>query len=120
MPELLQGECRPERLAAALAPLMEDSHERAAELAAFARLGERMRLPGGLEPSEARPRRCWRRSRVAEVRDPKPVEPWPRFPGSTRLRKRSEIAAPILLAVVASWERCCGDFDGPFEIYRKN
>ena len=53
MPELLQGECRPERLAAALAPLMEDSSERVAQLAAFARLDERMRLPGGLKPSEA-------------------------------------------------------------------
>ena len=53
MPELLQGECRPERLAAALAPLLEDSNERAAQLAALARLDERMRLPSGLKPSEA-------------------------------------------------------------------
>ncbi|MGO9742279.1 MAG: lipid-A-disaccharide synthase, partial [Roseiarcus sp.] len=53
MPELLQGECNRERLAEALMPLLDDTPARAAQIAALARLDARMRLPGGLAPSEA-------------------------------------------------------------------
>ena len=53
LPELLQRACNPEALAGALAPLIADTPARAAQLAALARLDERMRLPGGLAPSEA-------------------------------------------------------------------
>jgi len=51
VPELLQDECTPERLAAALAPLVEDSGERRAAQAALARLDGLMRLSDGASPS---------------------------------------------------------------------
>ena len=53
IPEFLQEDCNPAALAAALRPLMDDTPERAAQLAALARLDETMRLPDGTAPSEA-------------------------------------------------------------------
>jgi len=53
IPELLQRDCTPETLAAALSALMRDGPEREAQLAALAELDGRMRLPDGVAPSEA-------------------------------------------------------------------
>jgi lipid-A-disaccharide synthase len=53
IPELLQRECNPRALADALGPLLDDSPERAKQVADLARLDERMRLPDGVGPSEA-------------------------------------------------------------------
>ena len=50
VPELIDGDSDPARLAAALAPLLSDSPERAAQLAAFARL-EGLMDPDGPSPS---------------------------------------------------------------------
>ena len=44
VPEFLQSECTPERLAAGLVPLLSDSPERRRQLAAFARLDSIMKL----------------------------------------------------------------------------
>lgn len=44
VPEFLQGDCTPERLAAALVPLLGDSPERRRQLTAFARLDSIMKL----------------------------------------------------------------------------
>jgi lipid-A-disaccharide synthase len=44
VPEFIQRECTPEKLAAALVPLLRDSAERAAQTAAFARLDEIMEI----------------------------------------------------------------------------
>jgi lipid-A-disaccharide synthase len=52
-PELIQEDCVPEKLAAAIAPLLADTPERSCQLAALARIPERMALPSGLAPSEA-------------------------------------------------------------------
>lgn len=52
IPELVHRDATPEKLAAALAPLLSDGPERAAQLAALGRLDETMRLPGGMAPSE--------------------------------------------------------------------
>jgi lipid-A-disaccharide synthase len=52
MPELLQRQASPERLAAALAPLIADTPERRRQLAAFGRLDEVMRI-GTARPGEA-------------------------------------------------------------------
>ncbi|HLJ71295.1 MAG TPA: lipid-A-disaccharide synthase, partial [Roseiarcus sp.] len=51
IPEILQGECKPERLAGLLGALIRDSAERQAQLAALARLDKRMRLDTGETPS---------------------------------------------------------------------
>lgn len=51
-PELMQEDCEPERLAAAIAPLLVDSAERDSQLAALARIPPLMHLPAGT-PSEA-------------------------------------------------------------------
>jgi lipid-A-disaccharide synthase len=52
MPELLQREANPSRLAAALEPLVRDTPERQRQLAAFARLDEVLHI-GTARPSEA-------------------------------------------------------------------
>src|SRR5207237_10873199 len=44
VPEFLQGDCTPERLAAALVPLLGDSPERRHQLGAFSRLHSIMKL----------------------------------------------------------------------------
>ena len=49
----MQWDCTPQKLAEALAPLLSDTPERAAQIAALAELDHRMRLPEGLAPSEA-------------------------------------------------------------------
>ena len=51
IPEILQRECAPENLAAALIPLIEDTPQRAAQIAALRRLDALMRLPDGEAPS---------------------------------------------------------------------
>jgi lipid-A-disaccharide synthase len=51
-PELLQEDCTPEKLAEALEPLLRDSPERRAQLAALARIPHKMLLDGGT-PSDA-------------------------------------------------------------------
>ncbi|RVU17136.1 lipid-A-disaccharide synthase [Methylobacterium oryzihabitans] len=53
IPELIQAECNPERLAAALAPLLPDGPARAAQAAALTRLDAAMRLPDGDDPSRS-------------------------------------------------------------------
>jgi lipid-A-disaccharide synthase len=50
VPEYLQGDCTPERLAAAVIPLLADTPERARQLAAFVRLDGIMNL-GAAAPS---------------------------------------------------------------------
>ncbi len=50
-PEFIQENCTPEKLAAALQPLLADSPERAAQLSALGKIRERMFLPQGT-PSE--------------------------------------------------------------------
>lgn len=51
-PEFIQEECTPDKLAAALAPLLSDTPERHRQLAALARIPERMKLLSGT-PSDA-------------------------------------------------------------------
>jgi lipid-A-disaccharide synthase len=51
IPELIQWDCTPEKLAAAVLPLLDDTPERLAQLAAFRRLDEAMRI-GEDNPSE--------------------------------------------------------------------
>lgn len=51
VPEYLDDDAAPAKLAAAVAPLLADSPERASQLAAFSRLDEAMRLPDGRPPS---------------------------------------------------------------------
>ena len=51
IPEILQGECKPERLAALLGALIREGPARQAQLAALARLAERMRPDTGETPS---------------------------------------------------------------------
>jgi len=51
VPEYLQGDCTPERLAAAVIPLLADTPERGRQLAAFARLDAIMDL-GAESPSQ--------------------------------------------------------------------
>ncbi|GJD63659.1 lipid-A-disaccharide synthase [Methylobacterium frigidaeris] len=53
IPELIQADCTPERLAAALAPLLPEGPTRAAQEAALARLDATMRLPDGDDPSRS-------------------------------------------------------------------
>lgn len=52
IPELLQTNCTPERLADALVPLIRGGPERDAQLAALRKVNELMRLPTGQTPSE--------------------------------------------------------------------
>jgi lipid-A-disaccharide synthase len=52
VPELIQEKCTPARLASALAPLLTDGPARAKQLAALARVPDRLHLPRGV-PSEA-------------------------------------------------------------------
>jgi lipid-A-disaccharide synthase len=52
IPELLQRDCTPEALAAALGPLLRDGPERAAQVLALATLESRMRPEGEGAPSE--------------------------------------------------------------------
>jgi lipid-A-disaccharide synthase len=51
IPEILQRDCTPENLAAALIPLIGDTPQRAAQVAALQRLDGLMQLPGGEAPS---------------------------------------------------------------------
>jgi lipid-A-disaccharide synthase len=53
IPELIQAACTPERLAAALGPLLPEGPARAAQERALARLDATMRLPDGDEPSRS-------------------------------------------------------------------
>ena len=53
IPEFLQHDCQPGPLALAMAGLISDTPERAAQLAALARLDAKMRLPGDEKPSHA-------------------------------------------------------------------
>jgi lipid-A-disaccharide synthase len=53
IPELLQDECEPGRLADALVPLIKGGPERDAQITSLARLDALMSLPDGLAPSEA-------------------------------------------------------------------
>ena len=52
-PEFLQEAATAENLCAALRPLMSDTAARAAQIAALARIPEKMKLDGGLAPSDA-------------------------------------------------------------------
>jgi lipid-A-disaccharide synthase len=52
-PELLQENCTPEKLAAALQPLLTDSPERAAQLSALGKIREKMFLPQGTPSAKA-------------------------------------------------------------------
>jgi len=52
IPEMLQDQCQPERLAALLSALVRDGPERQAQLAALSRLDALMRLDAGENPSE--------------------------------------------------------------------
>jgi lipid-A-disaccharide synthase len=51
IPELMQRDCTPEKLAGAMAEIMRDGPVRADQLAALRRLDGLMRLPGGEAPS---------------------------------------------------------------------
>lgn len=51
-PEYLQEDCTPEKLAAALAQLLEDTPQRQAQIAGLAKVPQRMAIPGD-SPSEA-------------------------------------------------------------------
>ncbi len=53
MPEFIQADCTPERLADALSPLLEDGPVRWRQIAALARIDDAMRLPGDGTPSRA-------------------------------------------------------------------
>jgi lipid-A-disaccharide synthase len=53
MPEFVQAECTPERLADALLPLLQDGEVRQAQCAALERMDELTILPGGDTPSRA-------------------------------------------------------------------
>jgi len=52
-PELLQGDCTPARLAHALTSILDDGPARDRQLAALARVPEKLWLPGGASPSDA-------------------------------------------------------------------
>jgi lipid-A-disaccharide synthase len=51
IPELIQWDCTPEKLAAAMIPLLSDTPERRRQMDAFARLDSLMRIEGEI-PSE--------------------------------------------------------------------
>lgn len=52
-PEFIQQDCTAENLSAALQPLMTDGPARAAQIAALNRIPDKMKLPGGVAPSDA-------------------------------------------------------------------
>jgi lipid-A-disaccharide synthase len=52
-PELLQEDCTPEKLSAALGPLLADSPERSAQLSALGKIREKMFLPEGTPSGKA-------------------------------------------------------------------
>jgi lipid-A-disaccharide synthase len=52
-PEFIQEECTPERLSAAVLPLLKDSPQRAAQRAALAKIREKMFLPEGTPSAKA-------------------------------------------------------------------
>ena len=51
-PELLQGDCTPERLVAAVAPLLEDPSARASQIAGYREAVAQLTPPGGGRPSD--------------------------------------------------------------------
>ena len=51
VPEFIQTDCTPDKLAAALAPLLSDSAERQKQVSAFARLDEVMEI-GRAQPAQ--------------------------------------------------------------------
>lgn len=53
IPEFLQADANPDSLANALLPLLQDTAERAAQLEAFGRLDDRMRVPDGTPSDRA-------------------------------------------------------------------
>jgi len=53
VPELLQQDCTPERLAGAVAPLLDDPAAAAAQRASFAAIAASLRPPGGQSPAAA-------------------------------------------------------------------
>jgi lipid-A-disaccharide synthase len=68
MPEFVQADCTPARLAAALQPLLAGGDARDAQLAALARIDGRMRLPDADTPSRAAARIVLRAARpIAET-----------------------------------------------------
>src|SRR5262249_55593069 len=73
-PELLQEDCTPERLAAALAPLLADGPERRRQLEAFAR------LDGVMEIASARPSRRAAEVGLAAARSGRHARAWPALP----------------------------------------
>jgi lipid-A-disaccharide synthase len=52
VPELLQEDCTPEKLAAALTPLLTDAHARAAQRAELTRIAEQLGVNDSISPSE--------------------------------------------------------------------
>ena len=52
-PEFIQEDCTPVKLSAALAPLLKDTPERASQLAALAKIREKMFLPEGTPSGKA-------------------------------------------------------------------
>ncbi len=70
IPEILQGECTPEKLAAALAGLVRDGAARQRQLAALARLDALMRLTEGEAPSERAARETLATIHVREASRP--------------------------------------------------
>ncbi|MGO9170976.1 MAG: lipid-A-disaccharide synthase [Rhodomicrobium sp.] len=52
-PEFIQEDCTPQRLSAALLPLLKDTPQRSAQLAALARIHEKMFLPEGTPSAKA-------------------------------------------------------------------
>ena len=52
-PEFIQEDCTPAKLSAAVAPLLGDASERAVQVAALAKIRERMFLPEGTPSSKA-------------------------------------------------------------------
>jgi lipid-A-disaccharide synthase len=52
-PEFIQEDCTPAKLSAALAPLLKDTPERANQIAALAKIREKMFLPEGTPSGKA-------------------------------------------------------------------
>ncbi|RUP18549.1 MAG: lipid-A-disaccharide synthase, partial [Methylobacterium sp.] len=70
MPEFVQADCTPERLAGALRPLLAGGADRDVQLAALGRIDGRMRLAAADTPSRAAARIVLR---AAEGRGPGPA-----------------------------------------------
>ena len=68
MPEFVQAACTPERLSAALLPLLAGGAERDAQLCALARIDGRMQLSGDDTPSRAAARIVLRAAEGRDVR----------------------------------------------------